>query len=308
MLTIIKKTNLSRIERAYMKPLKGHIFSLFVLAMILGSPVSYAKTYSAQLDQSQWYLSSSIFECSLVHDIPFYGKGVFFHEAGESLKFWTSTNNNPMKPGRAALVVEASTWKPGNRVQDLGYVDVVDSTKPITVERKKATTMMAGLLEGMTPTFTRKAWYSDDTIRLMISSVNFVNIYTGYLDCVAGLLPVNFRQVEKTRVHFESDKAALTEDDIASLDSVILYVQNDASVTSIYVDGHTDSTGRRIYNRRLSKARAEAVRDYLISKDIAADIIRTRYHGERYPVAKNNTKTNKSLNRRTTVRLVRGDE
>ncbi|KZY45234.1 MULTISPECIES: OmpA family protein [unclassified Oleiphilus] len=285
--------------------------STFVRGLMLGvviaclSSLAHAKTYSAELDQSQWYLSSSIFECSLVHDIPYYGKGVFYHEAGENLRFYTMTNNNPMKPGKAALVVEASSWKPGKVIQDLGYVDVVDSDQPLSVPRAKATNMMQGLLEGMTPTFTRKAWYSDDSIRVRINSVNFKSIYNGYLDCIAGLLPVNFRQVEKTRVHFESDKSDLTERDIKSLDLVVLYVLNDSSVTAIYVDGHTDSTGRRIYNRRLSKARAQAVRDYLINNGLEADIIRTRYHGERYPVAKNNTKKNKKLNRRSTVRLVR---
>ena len=78
-------------------------------------------------------------------------------------------------------------------------------------------------------------------------------------------------------------------------------------MTAIYVDGHTDNTGRRIYNRRLSKARAEAVRDYLARNGLSEDVIRTRYHGERYPVVKNSTTKNKSKNRRTTVRLVQGE-
>lgn len=285
--------------------LKALVLSFCLVSM---ANALYAKTYSAELDKSQWYLSSSIFECSLVHEIPQYGKGVFYHEAGEDLRFYTTTNNNPMKAGKAALVVEASSWKPGNVIQDLGYVNVVESDQPLSVSRRNATVMMQGLMSGMAPTFTRKAWYSDESIRVSLNSINFNSIYNGYLDCVAGLLPVNFRQVEKTRVHFESDKSDLTEDDIKSLDMVVLYVLNDASVTSIYVDGHTDSTGRRIYNRRLSKARAEAVRDYLINNGLAADVIRTRYHGERYPVAKNNSNKNKKQNRRTTVRLVRDYE
>ena len=265
-----------------------------------------AKTYSANLDKSQWYLSASIFECSLVHEIPGYGKGVFYHEAGEELAFWTSTIQNPMAPGKAALVVEASGWRPGSSVQDLGYVDVVDTTKPLIVERKRATAMMQGLLAGMTPTFTRKAWFSDESIRVQVNSINFSSVYNGYLDCVAGLLPVNFRQVERTKVHFETDKAELTEADFKQLDLVSLYVNADSSVNAIYIDGHTDNTGRRIYNRRLSKERAEAVRDYLVSKGIPDVIIRTRYHGERFPVADNDSKKNKALNRRTTIRLERG--
>lgn len=276
-----------------------------LLVFLVQSPLTHAKTFSAKLDKSQWYLSSSIFECSLVHDIPDYGKGVFYHEAGEELQFWTSTVQNPMKKGKAALVIEASSWRPGNQVQNLGYVDVQDSNKPLKVERKRATAMMQGLMAGMTPTFTRKAWYSDDSIRVQVNSINFASVYNGFLDCTSGLLPINFRQVERSKVHFESDKAELTEADMTQLDSVILYVNADSSVNAIYIDGHTDSTGRRIYNRRLSKARAEAVRDYLVSNGLPDAIIRTRYHGERFPVAGNDTAANKFQNRRTTVRLER---
>ena len=278
---------------------------LLLLSSMIFSTLANAKTYTAKLDKSQWYISSSIFECSLVHDVPEYGKGVFYHEAGEQLKFWTSTIQNPMRPGKAALVIEASSWRPGNQVQNLGYVDVEDSIKPLQVERKRATAMMQGLLAGMTPTFTRKAWYSDESIRVQLNSINFSSIYNSYLECVSSLLPVNFKQVERSRVHFESDKADMTEEDFKKLDSVILYVRADSSVSSIFIDGHTDSTGRRIYNRRLSKARAEAVRNYLVLKGLPDSIIITRYHGERFPVAGNDTAANKFQNRRTTVRLER---
>jgi len=285
----------------------SYTLSAFILLICLSAPGIGAKTIGAKLDQSQWYLSASIFECSLVHEIPHYGKGIFYHEAGEDLRFLTSAVKNPMKPGKAALVIEASSWKPGNIIDDLGYVEVTDSTKPINVGKKKATVMMEGLLEGMAPTFTRKAWYKDESIRLYINSINFLSVYDSYLECISGLLPVNFRQVERTRVHFETDKANLTHADKLALEKVILYVNADSSVTAIYVDGHTDNSGRRIYNRRLSKARAEAVRDYLVSEGIFTELIRTRYHGERYPAAKNNNMNNKSKNRRTTVRLVRGE-
>lgn len=267
-----------------------------------------ATTYSAHLDKSQWYLSASIFECSLVHEIPRYGRGVFFHEAGEELMFYTSAVKNPMKPGKAALVIEGSGWTPGEPVRDLGYVEVRDDVRPIRVEKKRATAMMDGLLDGMSPGFTRKAWYKDESIRVLLNSINFASVYDGYLECIAGLLPVNFRQVERTRVHFTVDKADLTPDDRKKLDLVVLYVNADSTVSAIYVDGHTDNSGRRIYNRRLSKARAEAVTKYLVRKGLPQDFIRTRYHGERYPVVKNTNKKNKAINRRTTVRLVRGEE
>lgn len=282
---------------------------IVLCALLLFIPAAVkAETYSAKLDRSQWYLTSSIFECTLIHDIPLYGQGVFFHEAGEDLQFYTSVNRNLMAPGKAALVVEASAWRPGAFVQDLGYVRVKSGQKPLVVESKRAESMMQGLLAGQTPTFTRKSLHSDSRVRVQLNSINFVDAYRSYTSCVTSLLPVNFRQVERTRVHFTVDKAKLTKEDKAKLDRVILYVNADSSVSQIYVDGHTDSSGRRIYNRRLSKQRAEAVTQYLSQRGLNPEIIQTRYHGERYPVVKNTNKTNKAKNRRTTVRLVRGDD
>jgi len=266
-----------------------------------------AETYHAPLERSQWYLTSSIFECSLIHEIPVYGRAVFYHEAGEPLQFYTEVARNVMRPGKAALVVEASSWRPGESIQDLGYVEVRDSNKPLIVERKRADSMMQGLLAGRMPTFTRRSKHSDERVRVKVNSINFPKVYQGYKNCVSALLPVNFRQVERTRVHFTVDKAVLTKEDKRKLDRVALYVLADSSVTLVYVDGHTDNSGRRIYNRRLSKSRAEAVTAYLARKGLVPDMIQTRYHGERYPVVKNNSKTNKAKNRRTTVRLVRGE-
>lgn len=287
--------------------MKSLLYSISFWALFAGAGSAIAETYAARMDQSQWYLTESIFECSIIHDIPFYGTAVFFHEAGEELKFYTAVNRNLMAPGKAALVIEASQWRPGEVVQDLGYVRVTPGSRPLNVERKRADSMIQGLLAGQTPTFTRKSLHSEERIRVQLNSINFKSVYPSYTSCTASLLPVNFRQVERTRVHFTVDKADLTKDDKKSLDRVVLYVNADSSVTEIYVDGHTDNSGRRIYNRRLSKSRAAAVTEYLVRKGLNPDMIQTRYHGERYPAVKNNSKANKAVNRRTTVRLVRGE-
>ncbi|ARU57517.1 peptidoglycan-associated (lipo)protein [Oleiphilus messinensis] len=280
----------------------------FFLALVLlvFAKLSFAVTFVAGIEASQWYISTSIFECSLTHSIPDYGKGVFYHEAGEPLKFYLEAYKNPMRSGEAALVIEAPDWLPGTRVTDLGYVPVGQSTRPVTVMPHNSTMMMASLMEGRMPTFTRKAVYADESVRVRINPVNFKAFYNDYLACVATLLPVNFRQVERTVVLFEVDKAVLTKEDLKSIDNVVLYVKADPSVSSIFVDGHTDSSGRRIYNRRLSKERAEVVTQYLVDHGIKEELITTRYHGERYPAVSNKTFDSRKRNRRSTIRLERG--
>lgn len=74
--------------------------------------------------------------------------------------------------------------------------------------------------------------------------------------------------------------------------------------TRVLVEGHTDSDGDDAANDALSVARAEAVRAALVASGVSADIVRTRGHGERRPVAPNDTPANKARNRRVDL-LVR---
>jgi len=281
---------------------------VFLVFSSLGVSAHANQTFSAGIERSQWYLSSSIFECSLIQNIPHYGRAVFYHEAGENLQFYLDTPRNPMRKGAAALVLEAPKWRPGYEVRNLGYVVVLDQTRPITVNHARASQMMGSLLQGMMPTFTRKARFSDESVRVEVSSINFNQFYEDYLGCVAGLLPVNFKQVERTAIFFKVDEATLSDADKTVLDKVILYVKADPSISAIFVDGHTDVTGRRIYNHRLSKNRAEVLRDYLINHGTPSEVITTRYHGERYPIIDNRKPESLARNRRATVRLERGTQ
>ena len=88
-----------------------------------------------------------------------------------------------------------------------------------------------------------------------------------------------------------------------TLDRIIYYIKNDPRVTAVYLDGHTDNIGRRYDNRQISKRRVEAVERYFLVKGIAPEIITTRFHGSRYPVANNATAKGRAENRRVTVRL-----
>ena len=83
------------------------------------------------------------------------------------------------------------------------------------------------------------------------------------------------------------------------------YLKADDLVTAIYIDAHSDSVGSRYDNRRLTEKRAYIVTDYLVNQGINAGIILTRYHGERYPIASNETVAGRAKNRRVTVQFDR---
>ena len=274
------------------------------LILMIIVPSVQALTFQSQVEDTEWRLTPSIFECEFSQPIPDYGEAVFYHEAGEDLLFHLKTKKNLMGQGQAALHIEPPIWGPSRFAEYLGLVDVKQSKKPLHVEPKRANKMMQALLKGMQPTFTRKARYDEaEPIRVSVSAANFQSFYKDYLGCVTGLLPVNFRQVSKSKVLFKGGADRLDGGSKKKLDLIIFYVRADPAVKAIYVDGHSDSAGRRYHNRRLSEKRALLVMDYMVKRGLDPEMFTTRYHGERYPVATNKTRKGRDLNRRVTIRL-----
>ncbi|MGP4844336.1 flagellar protein MotY [Marinobacter sp. 1Y8] len=278
----------------------------FVISALLLAPasVSIAQTYGAGIENSEWYLSSSVFNCTLTHQVPGYGRAVFQHRAGERLTFYLESDGKLMKPGNGQLVVEAPSWRPGVNPQPLGAVAVSRERRAVTVDPLRSMAMVQGLMSGMSPTVTRTAWYSSDPVRVKVSNINFAANYGDYQTCVASLLPINYDQIQRSKIHFSLDSAVLNDADYERLDLIIRFIQADTSISKIYVDGHTDSSGSRIHNRSLSEERANAVTEYLVQQGgIDREKLVTRYHGERYPAS-----SRPAENRRTTVRLEREGE
>jgi outer membrane protein OmpA-like peptidoglycan-associated protein len=98
-------------------------------------------------------------------------------------------------------------------------------------------------------------------------------------------------------VNFDHDKATLREDAHPILDKAAEGLKEWGDV-KVEVDGYTDSRGKDKYNLKLSQRRAEAVRNYLISKGVAADRLTAKGFGETKPVADNKTAEGRFKNRR----------
>jgi len=68
--------------------------------------------------------------------------------------------------------------------------------------------------------------------------------------------------------------------------------------------GHTDAVGGDAYNQKLSIARAEAVKNFLVGKGIEKNRVYTEGKGEKSPVADNKTAEGRAKNRRVEVEVV----
>ena len=102
-------------------------------------------------------------------------------------------------------------------------------------------------------------------------------------------------------VRFDNDQASLRPEAFAILDKAATGLKNWGD-TMIEVAGHTDSNAGDEYNLMLSQRRAETVRDYLISKGIAASRLSAKGYGETMPIADNGTEDGRFKNRRVELR------
>ncbi|MDX1343392.1 MAG: OmpA family protein [Reinekea sp.] len=286
--------------------LQRQIFSLIGVAILASIFFpARAATFGTGLTDTEWRMDASIYFCRFYQPIPQYGMAVFFHEAGKTLEFYLESTRNLMAEGQAALTVQAPPWRSSAITTELGYVAVKDRQIPIRIETARAGRMMDELGSGMAPTLTRKAKFGDDRIAVQISPVNFKQYYNLYLACQAGLLPVNFSQIEQSTISFAGGGDTLDNRAKAQLDDIVTYLKADNLISAIYIDGHSDSVGNRYDNRRLSERRAYRVTDYLVNAGIDAAMILTRYHGERYPIASNDTAAGRAKNRRVTLQFDR---
>jgi peptidoglycan-associated lipoprotein len=87
------------------------------------------------------------------------------------------------------------------------------------------------------------------------------------------------------RVFFSTDSSDLSAQSRATLDKQAQWLNNYPQYTVFTVEGNADERGTREYNLALGARRAQTVRDYLISRGVAASRIRTISYGKERPVA-----------------------
>jgi len=106
------------------------------------------------------------------------------------------------------------------------------------------------------------------------------------------------KKLSKTQfVSFVFDKAELTEESKKKVQDIIKTIKSQNFV-EVEIKAFTDSLGLKPYNLKLSKRRAEAVRELLVANGIDANKIKATGMGEKNPIADNLTPEGQAINRR----------
>ncbi len=103
--------------------------------------------------------------------------------------------------------------------------------------------------------------------------------------------------VRLNNIFFESSKSLLRPESTPELNRMAFTMSQNPTMR-IELGGHTDNLGSDLPNLKLSQERADVVREYLISKGVAAERIQSKGYGETRPVATNLTAAGRQENRR----------
>lgn len=104
-------------------------------------------------------------------------------------------------------------------------------------------------------------------------------------------------------IFFETDKYEIQPASYPELKKVVGFLDDNPEL-KIKINGHTDNVGDAAYNLTLSRNRAKAVYNFLISNGIAENRLHFEGYGEKKPLEDNDSKENRSQNRRIAFEII----
>lgn len=100
-----------------------------------------------------------------------------------------------------------------------------------------------------------------------------------------------------TGVNFDTAQATIRPESFSKLDIVVDFMTHKKSAR-VQISGHTDNVGKPKANKTLSEKRAQACRDYIVSKGVDRGRLEAVGYGDERPIAPNDTDAGREKNRR----------
>ena len=200
-----------------------------------------------------------------------------------------------------AQVVDALTDKP---VQ--AFINLVNLTDEDKESRKELTNDLGEVLLCL-PTGANYAFSVSKEGYLFYSDVfelgEHRRIYDPY-NLRIELNPVQVgAEMNLYNIYFETDSFRILPQSEPELQKLVEFLESNPAL-KVEIQGHTDNTGSAERNQKLSELRAQSVGDYLTEHGIDAARLNAAGYGEKKPVATNDTKKGRRLNRRTTIKIL----
>jgi outer membrane protein OmpA-like peptidoglycan-associated protein len=123
--------------------------------------------------------------------------------------------------------------------------------------------------------------------------------------CPRAVVSRETKKIElRENVLFETGKATIRPESAPLLDDIAKVLAANPQIAKVAVEGHTDDRGGAAVNRKLSQARAEAVRKALVDRGVDAARLAAKGFGPSRPVAPNDTAEGRDANRRVEISIL----
>ena len=282
---------------------------LLVLLLSIFPPVgAMERKYLAPMEDSFWKMTvATPLHCEMEHEIPRFGKAVFYQSAGRRLQLKLVTHQYFKSGIEVNFLSESPHWKPVSTEFKLASLSTRESNVLLDVGSRTAKHAYLELQDGFRPGFyfAPNADLVDPTV-VMMSTVRFRSVGPEFEQCIGNLYHENFDDIRLSRVHFDhDDEFPIPSDEEAVMGRLLDYLEIDKSITEVVVSGHADETGAICYNDTLSEKRALYVYDLLVSEGVDPRIIAMDFFGESRPLVKGKTRQELGPNRRVTIELRR---
>ena len=275
---------------------------LLLLAVIQSSSVN-AQTYNASFNNSEWVGKTGSFACSLSHKIPGFGAAQFVRNAGKGEFFELKGISQAFPGGDVKIESVPPMWRNEDSPAVLGQVQA-SANQPLRLGPAQVGVISRALEQRTNVVFSSTQVNSTgNSLRVVLEAHNFSAAYSKYQRCMAELIPYTFDQLSRTLINYAVNADDLSASAKAQLDKIVRYKKADPRVLGIIVDAHSEKLPTAEEGQAASQRQAELVTAYLIDKGLAADTVTTRWHGDKFPIANNQSKAGQAKNRRVTIRL-----
>jgi outer membrane protein OmpA-like peptidoglycan-associated protein len=280
-----------------------------LLATLMASLPAWASTprlYVSPMETSRWELTTdSVLRCEIEHDIPRFGKAVFYQESGRGLKLEIRANHSIQKNLDIVFRSVTASWKGVQYESELARLKSPGGKRLIDVATDNARNAYVELEQGFQPSvFFQNPEDDMNHVAVVLSTVNFRDVQDSFSACIGRLHPDHFDDVRMARVHFDfDDEFPLVADEERAFKRMLSYMQVDPSVHHLVISGHADFKGTECYNDTLSARRAWYVYDLLVQSGVDPAKLQVEFHGESRPLKKGKSDESRAANRRVTVTM-----
>ena len=268
---------------------------LAILLLTAGVTNLHAQVYIAPFSDAQWSSKAGSFSCELTQKITGFGNVRLMRKTGAAEVLEITGTNLRFGKGDVRIESVPPPWRSETTSGDLGRITEAENALKITGPQIDSITYH--LKQGSNVMFTGAS------LRVGLEARNFSGAFARYQACVKNLIPHTFGQLSRTQLNYAATDENLASSNKVHLDKIIRYMKADKSVLGITVDAHADKQPTPGESEALSKRQAELVAAYLGEKGIPSGQIKARWHGDKFPIASNQTKPGQSKNRRVTLRL-----